>query len=71
MTEPCKSTYRIDWTGPEAIAVTINIAPVVHLPDLILRIAERLHRRDADFAAPHSSRQRSTASAVTPMPNKP
>ncbi|WP_329362990.1 hypothetical protein [Streptomyces sp. NBC_01483] len=45
-------TYRIDWTWPEAIAVTINIAPVVHLPDLILRIAERLHRRDADFAAP-------------------
>ncbi|MEU9269129.1 hypothetical protein AB0E04_27285 [Streptomyces sp. NPDC048251] len=45
-------TYRIDWTWPKAIAVTINIAPVVHLPDLILRLAERLHRRDADFAAP-------------------
>lgn len=32
--------------------MTINLAPAVHLPDLTLRIAERLHRRDADFAAP-------------------
>lgn len=44
--------YRIDWTWPEAIAVTINLAPAVHLPHLTLRMAERLQRRDADFAAP-------------------
>ncbi|MEU6230700.1 NACHT domain-containing protein [Streptomyces sp. NPDC047042] len=45
-------TYRIDWTWPEAIAVTINLAPAAHVPHLTLRIAERLQRRDADFAAP-------------------
>ncbi|MYZ34894.1 NACHT domain-containing protein [Streptomyces sp. MnatMP-M17] len=45
-------TYRIDWTWPEAIAVTINLAPAAHVPHLTLRIAERLQRRSADFAAP-------------------
>lgn len=49
--EHLAGTYRSDWTWPEAIVVTINLAPAVHLPDLILRTAERLHRRDADFAA--------------------
>ncbi|WP_159025248.1 NACHT domain-containing protein [Streptomyces pluripotens] len=44
--------YRIDWTWPEAIAVTINLAPAVQVPDLTLRMAERLQRRDAGFAAP-------------------
>ncbi|MEH0656033.1 NACHT domain-containing protein [Streptomyces scabiei] len=45
-------TYRNDWTWPEAIAVTINLARAAHVPHLTLRIAERLQRLDDGFAAP-------------------
>ncbi|MFC4607754.1 hypothetical protein ACFO9E_07985 [Streptomyces maoxianensis] len=45
--------YRLDWTWPEVIAVTINLAPATHVPHLTLRIVERLQRRDVTFAGPH------------------
>ncbi|MFI5830058.1 NACHT domain-containing protein [Streptomyces sp. NPDC051578] len=51
--EELASGYRLGWTWPEAIAVTINLAPAAHVPDLILRFAERLQRRAVTFAGPH------------------
>ncbi|TKA09493.1 NACHT domain-containing protein [Actinacidiphila oryziradicis] len=51
--EDLASGYRLNWTWPEAIEVTISLAPAAHVPHLALRIAERLQRRGVTFAGPH------------------
>jgi hypothetical protein len=51
--EDLASGYRLNWTWPEAIEVTISLAPAAHLPHLALRIAERLQRRGVTLAGPH------------------
>jgi hypothetical protein len=51
--EELASGHRLDWTWPEAIAVTINLAPAAHVPHLALRLAERLQHRAVIFAGPH------------------
>ncbi|MEV7678080.1 NACHT domain-containing protein [Streptomyces sp. NPDC088341] len=51
LSEALTGGHRLGWTWPEAIAVTIGLAPAAHVPHLILSTAERLQRRDAHFAA--------------------
>ncbi|MFD3807525.1 hypothetical protein ACFWTC_28865, partial [Streptomyces sp. NPDC058619] len=47
------SKGRSDWTWEQACEVTIGLAPPTHVPILLLRLSERLHRLGEDYAAAH------------------